>query len=80
MNLQDAKYNIGHRVKINGACNSDELKDALLSVVKKQEVLRTRIVDVEGEPQQFISNSFDFSVSIASVILRSISVSFCKII
>lgn len=53
-----ANYNIGAGWRIEGTVKTEKLKEALLSVIQKHEILRTGFMIKSGEPRQFVVSQF----------------------
>jgi amino acid adenylation domain-containing protein/non-ribosomal peptide synthase protein (TIGR01720 family) len=55
MNPGSALYNMPHALRLRGAVDAPKLRRALGEIVRRHEILRTRIVEVDGTPYQQIS-------------------------
>ena len=58
------QYHVPAVLELNGALNKDALSYALKNVIQRHEVLRTIILEQEGEPYQDIINADEWQLSV----------------
>ncbi len=56
-------YHMAGALEIEGALDVDALEEAFRAVIARHESLRTRIIEVDGEPRQQIAASVDFALT-----------------
>lgn len=62
-----AVYNLCVGLRLTGAIDRSVLARSLAEIVRRQEVLRTRFVEVEGQPRVAISPQIDFTLRVADL-------------
>ncbi|HEY6350279.1 MAG TPA: condensation domain-containing protein, partial [Candidatus Angelobacter sp.] len=55
--LGSAIYNVPIALRLKGRLHAEALRKALMEIVQRHEVLRTRFVTVEGEPMQLVESA-----------------------
>lgn len=64
-------YNVPCACRITGSLNKENVKDAFMQIVRRHESLRTRFVEIGGEPRQVIQRPEDIAWEIDYVDLRA---------
>jgi amino acid adenylation domain-containing protein len=60
-------YNIARRVRIDGPLDVEALRRALNAVVARHEALRTRLVVIDGTPQQVVAPSLSLALAVTDL-------------
>ena len=64
---ESAFYNMGTAMRLKGELNVAALGQALSEIVRRHEVLRTRFVDVSGEPRQEVQPAEDIKLVVTDL-------------
>src|SRR4028119_1691562 len=64
---ENPAYNLPAAVRLQGQLNLSALQQTLNEIVRRHEVLRTAFAEVDGEPVQLISPSWDFALSVVNL-------------
>jgi natural product biosynthesis luciferase-like monooxygenase protein/amino acid adenylation domain-containing protein len=67
----NAVYNIPASIRLTGPLNIDALERSLNEIIRRQEILRTRFINVEGQPKQFIVPALTIQITISDVSMLS---------
>ncbi len=67
VNPGDPAYNIALRWEILGRFSLSTLEKAFQTIIDRHEILRTRIVDNDGEPVQAVVDHYDFKLSVVDL-------------
>ena len=62
-----ASYNVPFAVRLKGALNVDALERTLSEIMRRHEVLRTRFVDVAGEPRQEVLEAAPIKLAVTEL-------------
>ena len=62
-------YNIARRIRIGGALDLEALRRALDAIVARHETLRTRIVAIDGTPQQIVAPALSIPLPVMDLAL-----------
>ncbi|MBW4602153.1 MAG: amino acid adenylation domain-containing protein [Calothrix sp. FI2-JRJ7] len=55
-------YNIFHAIRLKGSLNQTALEQSINEIIRRHEVLRTRLITVDGQPVQMIVPSLQLSL------------------